>query len=576
MSLKPVYFSHSYRREDRDVNDYFWQAFCNAGFSFTVDPGSTSLNTTLLELMMARSVGFVAAVTFRPDEQQYQCSPFIVYEHGLAMQIHRPRMVLRDKRVPQHHFNAQGTIQVEFDVAVLDRCAKELHRQLDEFRSLTSSRFLDRPYRRARVGVALAQTAEADVPGDKGRYALLEKLLADSGNKTVDLTVIADDSFDLAQEADTCDFVIIDIDNRQTAGIANFLAGRGIPLLKLARRSSAAALPGRLIGSAPLRRAAAAADLVTYWNDAQDFESKVREKIFRATTDRTELIDFTIGHRYFRKLGREAQPVFISNASPVDDLAEDLTKALYLENISFFHYRFNNEIGSGQRWAEKLDEMVKASKIFVPLIDNHYWTSEYCRKEYDTAVRSAEQGQIAIVPALLDRHTDGPEVPYQGSDLRGRPRQEQVQLVVRQLDDLLASYDQKFSGSGQSPVEAEQAAVDVAIITILREEYEAVLRLLQRARPVKGSRKIDNQHAWMVGEIDTPQESKPYIVALAMAPHAGNDAAVITVKNTLQAFDPRCVLIVGVAGGLDGVNLADVVVADRIPAGTAKWTSRKK
>jgi nucleoside phosphorylase len=51
-----------------------------------------------------------------------------------------------------------------------------------------------------------------------------------------------------------------------------------------------------------------------------------------------------------------------------------------------------------------------------------------------------------------------------------------------------------------------------------------------------------------------------------MSPRAGTNAAVIATKNTLQAFDPRCILIVGVAGGLGDLNLADVVVADRICA----------
>lgn len=86
MTRVPVYFSHSYRREDRHVNDHFWRAFYDAGFSFTVDPESTTLYTTTLELMMARSVGFVAVVTFRPEEERYQCSPFILYEYGLAVQ----------------------------------------------------------------------------------------------------------------------------------------------------------------------------------------------------------------------------------------------------------------------------------------------------------------------------------------------------------------------------------------------------------------------------------------------------------------------------------------------------------
>ena len=51
-----------------------------------------------------------------------------------------------------------------------------------------------------------------------------------------------------------------------------------------------------------------------------------------------------------------------------------------------------------------------------------------------------------------------------------------------------------------------------------------------------------------------------------MSPRPGTDAAVIATKNTLQAFRPQCVLVVGIAGGLEGLSLGDVIVADRICA----------
>src|SRR5262245_24190840 len=134
MSRVPVYFSHSYRREDRDLNDHVWKAFWDAGFSFTVDPGPTSLSTTTLERMMHRSVGFVGVVTFRPEEPEYQCSPFILYEYGLAVQIDRPRLVLRDKRVSPRFFEGASTLEVEFDVVALDRCSDQLADRMNKFR----------------------------------------------------------------------------------------------------------------------------------------------------------------------------------------------------------------------------------------------------------------------------------------------------------------------------------------------------------------------------------------------------------------------------------------------------------
>lgn len=567
MSRVPVYFSHSYRREDRDVNEYFWRAFYDADFSFTVDPGSTALDTTKLELMMARSVGFVAVVTFRQEEERYQCSPFILYEYGLAVQVHQPRLVLRDKRVTPRHFRAAETTELEFDVAALERCADDLHRELKRFHVVTSGRMAGRRFRQGRVGIALAADTDTSRPGAGSRRAVVERALDSEGDETIDLTVAIDDPWRLAEDADRCDYAVVDLNDDQASRIADFLLGRGIPLLKFARRGPIPVQPERLLGSAPLRRGAAVDELVTYWDSPEEFEARIRQQISLATRVRTELTNLSEGHRYFRSLGRGTLPVFVSNASSADALARELSEALPLENIPFFHYRYHNQIGLGQRWTDQLDRMVKASKIFLPLIDGSYWTREYCRREYETADRLAEAGLITVVPVLLDGHETGPEVPFQGVDLRAVPPQDRAQHVVGHLDDLLAaSVGRSVIADDTGPVVAGKASVDLAIITVLKEEYEAVLRLLRRVRPVIGSATLDNQHAWVIGQVDSLQSQVPYTVALAMSPRPGTNGAVIATKNTLQAFDPYCILVVGIAGGLGDLELGDVVVADRICA----------
>ena len=99
--------------------------------------------------------------------------------------------------------------------------------------------------------------------------------------------------------------------------------------------------------------------------------------------------------------------MFLSNARAVNDLARELADALVLENISFFHYRYQNQIGVGERWNDQLERMVAASKVFVPLIDDSFWQSEFCRREYEAAAHLAEEGRITIVPGLLDGYEMG-------------------------------------------------------------------------------------------------------------------------------------------------------------------------
>src|SRR5262249_27316513 len=87
----PIYLSHSYRPEDRQINRYFWEVFWDAGFAFTVDPKSTDqLSTSHLELMMQRSAGFVAIAPYRADQEWYKTSPYIVFEHNMAVRAKKP------------------------------------------------------------------------------------------------------------------------------------------------------------------------------------------------------------------------------------------------------------------------------------------------------------------------------------------------------------------------------------------------------------------------------------------------------------------------------------------------------
>ena len=63
----PAYFSHNYRPEDQDLNQWFWRLFADAGFSFFVDPRSDITIHAHLERMMNRCSAFVAVANQRLD-----------------------------------------------------------------------------------------------------------------------------------------------------------------------------------------------------------------------------------------------------------------------------------------------------------------------------------------------------------------------------------------------------------------------------------------------------------------------------------------------------------------------------
>jgi len=468
MSSIPVYFSHSRRREDRDVNGFFWRIFHDAGFAFTVSPGPAASPATALELMIARSAGFAAVVPFR-EHDRHKCPPFTLHEYGLAVRARQPRLVLRDNRVPPRYFRAQDTAEIEFDAAAPDRCASELASRLSQFRALASGPHARTRCRRGRAGIAMA----AGTPAARARRAVLEGLLDKDGHEVVDLAVLGDDPWQLAQGADDCDFAVVDLDDARACRITDFLLGRGTPLLKVARRDPGRARPGRLPVSAPLRLAAAGDDLVTYWATPGEFESRVRCQLSLAAAGGTQLAGLDAGQRYFRSLGRGMQRVFVSSAGSARGLASELASALRQENIAFFHYQFHNLIGPGQRWAGELGRMVAASRIFLPVIDGSYWASDYCRQEYEAAVRLERQGRLTIVPALLAGHPAGPGIPYQGVELSGMPLADQVTLLTGHLDALLAAEAGPAASRPAGPAAARHSPADAPITTAGGEHREA-------------------------------------------------------------------------------------------------------
>lgn len=109
------------------------------------------------------------------------------------------------------------------------------------------------------------------------------------------------------------------------------------------------------------------------------------------------------------------------------------------------------------------------------------------------------------------------------------------------------------------------AQVDIAIVTILPEEYEAVRRRLKNVQHDPGTSDQPNQYAWVVGEIDAAHKGC-YQVVLAMTANAGNTAASLGTSTTIARWRPRHVLLVGIAGGLprDQLALGDVVVSKQI------------
>ena len=112
----------------------------------------------------------------------------------------------------------------------------------------------------------------------------------------------------------------------------------------------------------------------------------------------------------------------------------------------------------------------------------------------------------------------------------------------------------------------EPAAVDIAIITVLREEATAVRALLGDTELAKPTLSFPrNLYAWEWGTVQSPRFERPYTVAHALVGHAGGTPGYGATLKTIERWNPTYVLLVGIAGGLGTrISRGDVALSTHI------------
>jgi RNA-directed DNA polymerase len=113
---------------------------------------------------------------------------------------------------------------------------------------------------------------------------------------------------------------------------------------------------------------------------------------------------------------------------------------------------------------------------------------------------------------------------------------------------------------------AESGLIDVAIMTVLAEESNAVAQKLTNLKRVAGSNKRPNIYDYQYGSVPCASYGLPYRVVLGRLGRAGNTQGALGIMSAIERWSPRYVLLVGIAGGFakDNIQLGDVVFSDVI------------
>jgi nucleoside phosphorylase len=556
-----AYYSHSYRVEDREINKHFWGLCSEANFAFIVDPRSGRLSIPFVERMIQGSDSFVSVVTERANVPRYLTSPYFIFEYGLAVQANKPRLVFLEDTVARYHFEDSRSVIVFNRESLADDVERHIE-AIRQFRRSIAPADPDR-HRRGSVGLLLPER------GDSADVApLICQFLDSAGYEAVHMDTETPDSYKLVLEANRHNFVIIDVAQGDVSEwLHAHLMGR-VPMIRLARRQrngQPGRLPSPLLGHA-IELVARSDEIAIWWHRKEDLMPQIQREVTRLRQPpRGRFGSRDQGMKYFSSLGRSVDAtVFVSNASNENDFARKLCGLLEVNNIQFFHYKYANTIPLGTPWPDELRERLRSSQLFVPIITQSYLDSDVCRQEYEIAQQLSDEGRLLVFPYFLEDVRGGPTVPQQGSSLHELPLEGQLSRIVSDIDAYLTPAAPSPQVGRPWGRDGSGRQVDVAIITVLPEEYEAALRHLDWHTPVNSTPDLHNRYGWQIGEIAPAVGSRPHRVVVGVAGQKGTSAGLMIVSSTVEAFRPSFVLLVGIAGGLGAARVGDVVVSDRV------------
>lgn len=226
--------------------------------------------------------------------------------------------------------------------------------------------------------------------------------------------------------------------------------------------------------------------------------------------------------------------------------------------------------------------------IFIILVSVDYLISEVCQQR----LQFCRSRRIPVVPILI-RSTnldysaiDGLALLPPGAvPLRSRQDQDHawtgvVEGILRTAgippshkglsspSDTPASQTHK-NQDASSKKASPASKIDIAIITIMNDEFEAVRHFLMqegKLTRVPGRRGKINLYSWIIGQVQSALYQEPFSTVLAMTGRQENMASMDAVRETIERFRPQYTLLVGTAGGLsrDGVRRGTVVISSSI------------
>ena len=499
-----AYFSHSYRKEDREVNLFFWKLFYDSGFFFAIDPKSSdnSFNITYLERLMRSSDCFIAVVTRRKKQSAdgrmtgYTHSRYVAFENFLAELAEKPRLVFVEWGLDKSVFGGSdsGSVhtfkrdRLEIDEYQFKDILQEFASTVKSYQSYTKrfSQMMDT----SRAGI-LIQSSQDSSGYSQETIDLIEDLLSNGINHSSEvLSPRVDYGLQtFIRNLSQFDLVVVDIcDPYVTPEVLAIIQTKAVPCVRLAKSGSPEMIE-KLKAKGLLKDYFIESDSpLIIWNDLDELRDKLEAYLNKFNQEQERILyrTYDAGFKYFKGAGRRPANIFISNPDTLQPLASKLSKQLDDAGIEdYFQYRAKSSIEIGKRWKEELEKLLRNCNIFVALINDDYQKSEYCLNELRIAVERQAEGVVIqayhcsgnIIPELIR------DVQYQ--DLRFLGENEDKGGYENKIAELIGKDIEKELDKPESAVKRRESSGKITVLFLASNpEQTAYLNLTKEVEEI--------------------------------------------------------------------------------------------
>lgn len=408
-----VYFSHSWRPHDVDLNLLVWSEVCKSCELLVDAPDEAGANPPYyinrIEELLRRSDLFVCVLTHRVEndpsgqgpDAALQCSKYSVFEIRLAERMNIPRLILYERSTG---FKATRSPRSNELYVAFDRGRQDPLPELRHWKSTISSKIQQwvswamahrRPVSYEQPSLAV-NLMKRDIPDSAEVGEVIETAIKRAGYERVSWSTPFQNNIESAQILHAAGLVVGEFGVTSPVSSELYTAAHtlGLPAIRMVRGGAdpAKALPWFLRD----HPGGYSQDLVS-WTKPEELAAQIEPRaramfrICRALGD-DDTRQYLNSKRYSQSF------VFISHTlkPPHRELVEKIYASLEQRYVKPFEYHLVNP--AGEEWKKALDEQLRKTTHFVVLLTDGYETSPVCTYEMDEVLKRGSE--VKILPFM--------------------------------------------------------------------------------------------------------------------------------------------------------------------------------